>query len=87
MNIKLNIDPPKFQVGDRVYLRHPMYNIKTPSMIAQIRCFITVSAKNSPPEFKSREWRYVYFLHNIRETFFAEADLEQSVRDLADEIE
>jgi len=87
MNIELHINSPKFQVGDWVYLHHPMYKKKVPSMITQIRCFITMSAKNSPPKFKAREYRYVYFLHNIRETFFAETDLEKSVRDLAEEIE
>ncbi len=87
MNIQLNVDPPKFQVGDWVYLHHPLYNEKTPGMITQIRCLVTIFTVKMPPEFRATETRYDYFLHISATTFFAEADLEKSVRDLNEEIE
>ncbi len=88
MNIQLNIVPPLFQVDDWVRLHHPMYKNGTEGMITQTDCFIRVYAVRSPPGFRVAEFRYVYFLHNIPDTFFAEADLEYIyAADKADENE
>lgn len=76
MNIALNIDPPKFQVGDWVRLHHPMYEGNTAGMITQTRCSVTVFTMKAPPKFKATKTRYVYFLHIAPDTFFAEADLD-----------
>ena len=87
MNIELQVDPPKFQVGDWVRLSHPLYKKNTVGMITQTRCSITVFTVKSPSEFAATETRYVYFLHNLRTfAFFAEADLEYVTAEMADEI-
>lgn len=87
MNIELHIEPPKFQVGDWVRLHHPMYKKNTVGVITQIRCFVTIFTGEPPPDFAATKTRYVYFLHNRGETFFAEADLEYITAEMADKIE
>ena len=87
MIVELKIDSPKFQVGACVLLHHPMYLKNTWGVITQIRCSVTIFTVKSPPEFMTTETRYVYFLHNIPDTFFAEADLEYIPAEMAPEYD